>query len=279
MSTVITTLTENTAGTGWLLAEWGLSILIKTEETSILLDSGPGISAAHNAETLGVDLGRVSHIVLSHGHMDHTGGLRDILHMMKKEVEIVAHPAVWDAKYAGRRGGKKRYVGIPFQRNDMEDAGARFNLTTKPVKLAEGITSTGEIPVTNDFEPIEPDRFFVKEGNGFQPDTLPDDQAVIVQTPEGLVVALGCGHRGLINTLTHARQITGEKRIYMVLGGCHLVGASEERVHLTIAALKEMDVQRIGVSHCTSLPVAASMACELGERFFFNNAGTRIEVG
>jgi 7,8-dihydropterin-6-yl-methyl-4-(beta-D-ribofuranosyl)aminobenzene 5'-phosphate synthase len=61
-----------------------------------------------------------------------------------------------------------------------------------------------------------------------------------------------------------------------VLGGCHLIDASEERVWLTIAALKELGVQSLGVSHCTGLPASAIMAQELGAKFFFNNAGTRL---
>ena len=64
----------------------------------------------------------------------------------------------------------------------------------------------------------------------------------------------------------------------MVIGGCHLIGASEERIRLTIETLKEMDVEKIGVSHCTGLPASAILAQELGDRFFFNNAGTRLAL-
>ena len=86
----ITTLSENTAGVGNVpvLGEWGLSILIETDEMNILLDAGQGIAASHNADVLGVDLSKVDKIVLSHGHFDHTGGLRNVLRRMKKEVEI-----------------------------------------------------------------------------------------------------------------------------------------------------------------------------------------------
>ncbi len=62
------------------------------------------------------------------------------------------------------------------------------------------------------------------------------------------------------------------------MGGCHLISASEERIWLTIAALKELDVKRIGVSHCTGLPAAMLVAHELGDKFFFNNVGTVIEL-
>ena len=83
----ITTLSENTANMGEFLAEWGLSILIETDEVNILLDTGSTISVCHNANTLGIDLNKVDKIVLSHGHYDHTGGLRQVLGRMKKEVQ------------------------------------------------------------------------------------------------------------------------------------------------------------------------------------------------
>ena len=98
MSVRITTLSENTAGRGNLLAEWGLSIMMETEKTSVLLDTGSSISAAHNVDTLGIDLNKIDRIVLSHGHYDHTGGLRQLLQKIRREVEIIAHPDIWQAK-------------------------------------------------------------------------------------------------------------------------------------------------------------------------------------
>ena len=273
----ITTLSENTAGIGNFLAEWGLSILVETDDVNVLLDTGPGISASHNADILGIDLNQVDKIVLSHGHFDHTGGLRQVLRRMGKEVEIIAHPDVWGVKYARRKGYPDRYVGIPFQREELESLGATFNLTTEPVKISDSIMTTGEIPMVTEFEEITP-IVFIKENGGFQPDKLLDDRALILNTESGLVVILGCAHRGIINTLYHAQRITGVKTIHTVVGGCHLIDATQERVLMTIAALRELGVQRLGVSHCTGLPAACVLAQEFGENFFFNNTGTRFEI-
>ena len=283
MKLCVTTLSENTAGINEnsaglvdFLAEWGLSILIETDEVNILLDTGRSISAAYNADSLGINLSRIDKIVLSHGHFDHTGGLRQVLRKMGKKVEIIAHPDIWTAKYS-RRAGKDRYIGIPFQRQELESLGANFNLTTKPVKITDNIMTTGEVPMVTDYEEIDPD-LVVKEDTGWQPDKLLDDQALIINTEPGLIVILGCAHRGIINTLYYARQLTGVKRVHAVLGGCHLISASPERIRSTIAALKELGVQKLGVSHCTGLPAAVIMAQEFGDKFFFNNAGTSINL-
>ena len=277
MGLSITTLSENTAGMGDWLAEWGLSILVETDGVNVLFDTGKSISTSNNADALGIDLGRIDKIVLSHGHFDHTGGLRQVLIKMRKEVEIIAHPDIWGAKYSRRQGERDRYIGVPFVRQELESLGAIFNLTAKPVKITDNVMTTGEIPMVTDFEEIDP-RLWVKEDAGWQQDKLLDDMALIINTEFGLVVILGCAHRGIINTLYHAQQLTGVKQIHSVIGGAHLIRASEERLWLTIAVLKELDVQRLGLCHCTGLPAASVIAQEFGDRFSFNNAGTRISL-
>jgi 7,8-dihydropterin-6-yl-methyl-4-(beta-D-ribofuranosyl)aminobenzene 5'-phosphate synthase len=102
MAIRITTLTSNTAGRGDILGEWGLRILVETEGLMVLLDTGKSYTVTHNAMTIGIDLNKADKIVLSHGHCDHTGGLRDLLRRMRKKVEVIAHPDVWQPKYVRR---------------------------------------------------------------------------------------------------------------------------------------------------------------------------------
>jgi 7,8-dihydropterin-6-yl-methyl-4-(beta-D-ribofuranosyl)aminobenzene 5'-phosphate synthase len=277
MGLQITTLSENTAGLGGLMAEWGLSFLVETEEANILFDTGQSLSASHNADVMGIDLRLVDKIVLSHGHFDHTGGLKQVLLRIGKEIEVIAHPDIWAAKYGRLEGNEAQYIGIPFHRQTLESLGARFNLSREPVKISDNLMTTGEIPMVTEYETIEP-RLVVKEGNRFKPDKLLDDQALIITTGAGLVVILGCAHRGVINTLYHARKLTGVEAIYAVFGGCHLINATEERIWLTIAALQELGVQQMGFSHCTGLAASAIMAREFGDRFLFNIAGTTISL-
>ncbi len=274
MQVRITTLSENTAGMPGVIAEWGLSILAETDDLKILMDTGLSISVPHNAPRLGVDLATVDKIVLSHGHYDHTGGLWEVLAKTGK-VEIIAHPDIFAAKYA-RYGEQARYVGIPFSREALE-ALATLTLSREPVWITEDIVTTGEIPMITEYEEIDPP-LRVKEGQELVPDPLRDDRALIIKTDDGLVVITGCAHRGIINTLYHARELTGVEQVHTVVGGTHLIFASEERVLLSAAALREFGVRRLGVSHCTGMPAAMMLAQEFGDIFFFNNTSTRITV-
>lgn len=271
----ITTLSENTANYGFL-AEWGLSILVEVDQLKILVDTGLSISAVYNAQLLGIDLSTIDWIIISHGHADHTGGLRQVL-KRSGGVQIIGHPDIWSHKYVRRNEEAERYSGIPFSREELESLGACFHLETKPVSITDNIMTTGEIPMLSGYEVIE-DNLFVRENGLFQPDRLADDLALVINSEFGLVVVLGCAHRGMINTLRHAKYLTGNESVYAIIGGTHLIRASEERMEQTVADLKELKIQKMGVSHCTGFHASARLAQEFEDIFFLNNAGARFTL-
>ena len=276
----LTTLTENTAGRSDVLAEHGLSILVEANGARVLLDTGQTITAMHNARALGVDLGRLDAVVLSHGHGDHTGGLKEVLREVARRgqtVPVVAHPAAWTARYAVREGEAPRFSGLPHRQEELEALGGRFRFAGGSVEVAPGIFTTGEVPRTTPFERLDA-ALKVRDGSGWRQDDIPDDQALVVQTKNGLVVVLGCAHSGIVNTLLHARRLAGDDRIYAVVGGTHLGFASKEQLDETVRALKGFGIRRLGVSHCTGLKAAARLSQEFGDAFFFNNAGSVVEL-
>jgi 7,8-dihydropterin-6-yl-methyl-4-(beta-D-ribofuranosyl)aminobenzene 5'-phosphate synthase len=275
----IITLVENTAGKTRVMAEWGLSILVEMDGLRVLLDSGESGSVVRNASELGIDLSSIDKIVLSHGHRDHTGGLRELLMAMRKQVEIIAHPDIWGAKYFKRPGeAEYSYIGIPFQREELESLGASFTLTDEPVWISDRIITTGEIPMLTDYEKLDANLHVKREGT-FEPDPVRDDMALAIKTDHGLAIVTGCAHRGIVNTLHHAQKLTRVETIDTVVGGTHLIRATQEQIELTIAELKKFGVRRLGACHCTGFSATVMLAQEFGEVFSLNNAGTRLEIG
>jgi 7,8-dihydropterin-6-yl-methyl-4-(beta-D-ribofuranosyl)aminobenzene 5'-phosphate synthase len=270
----ITTIAENSASWLGFLAEWGISVLVEADDTSVLLDTGRSIVAAHNALLMDIDFQKIDTIVFSHGHEDHTGGLVNILKLRKTPIEIIAHPDVWAEKY-WKASDKDRYnyIGIPYARELAESLGASFRLSEEPVWITEKIVTSGEIPMITDYETIDTSAC-VKTDTGFSQDPLRDDLSLFIKSDKGLIIVAGCAHRGIINTMLHAQKLTGCEDIYSIIGGIHLFGASDERLKRTIEEFKRFNVQKIGVSHCTGPYAGGVLSQKFVDRFFFNQAGT-----
>ena len=271
----LTTLSENSANRKGLLAEHGLSILVEYGNYSILFDTGQGISAVHNAEKMGINLHNINEIALSHGHFDHTGGLKHILEKGPKD--IYTHPDSLAAKYRKLENNDYKPMGLPFTVNELETLGANFIVNRQPVELCQGMLLTGEIPRKVSFEPTA-EGHVILEGEEYRRDFLLDDQAIVISTASGIVVVLGCSHSGIINTLNYARELTNSDKIHTVIGGTHLIEANSERLELTIKALKDMHIKKIAVSHCTGFKAQMALKQAFGDDFILNNCGHTIHI-
>ncbi|MFZ7119368.1 MAG: MBL fold metallo-hydrolase [Eubacteriaceae bacterium] len=275
------TLSENTSSIGKnLIAEWGLSFLLKTEDSTILFDVGRNISACYNAQMLGIDLKEIDKIVLSHSHPDHTGGLRQILERINKKdkIEIIAHPDVWKKRFNCNNDNNCKYAGIPFNKDELEGLGAKLSLSKEPVNIGKNMLTTGEIPMKTDFEQVDSGnkkRLILYNGE-YVDDFILDDQAIIYKSEKGLVVIAGCAHRGIINTVLHAQNITGIKDVFAVIGGSHLVDSNTERIVNTMKALEELKVKKIGLCHCTGFKALSMLYNMFPDQFITVNAGTEI---
>lgn len=140
-----------------------------------------------------------------------------------------------------------------------------------------GFSLTGEVPRKTGFEKGEKDLVIII-GDSFVQDPIIDDQSLVIETEKGLFIILGCAHAGIINIINYAIERTGQNHIHAIIGGTRLGAVSEEQQEKSIKALKEFDVDRIGVSHCTGLKASMRLVKEFGEQFFFCNVGTVIEL-
>lgn len=276
MKLKITVLSENSAGQIHLLGEWGFSLLLESDEGTILFDTGLGDAILHNADVLGIDLKRVDKIVISHAHIDHVGGLPQVLRRIGRAVEVIAAPEMWQEKFMVRDNVPIDYVGAPNVRPMLETLGARFTLTRTAQQLSEHIWVSGEIPDVSGFEMIGAPQLMLREKEKLLRDPLIDTRSLIIQLDEGLVVITGCGHRGPVNELLQAKKITGCERIHAFLGGMHLLGAADEHIQRTLEAFQCLDVQYLAPMHCTGARAVALMSLVYGKNLLLSTAGSCI---
>ena len=276
MTVKLTILCENSVKTfSTLIGEHGFSCYIETDKNKFLFDTGQGLGIVHNSTILNKSLKDIDGIILSHGHWDHTGGLEKVL-KITGNIKVYGHPDIFIKKYSEKEG-RIHYGGIRHVREYLEALGAEFVFNKEFAEFSPGIYLTGEIPRINDYE-INPGSQFVydKDGNKI-PDPLKDDNSIVIDTPKGLVIVLGCAHAGIVNIIDYVYNRLN-KNIYAVIGGTHLKPANEERFRKTIQVLKDYGIKHIGVSHCTGPEKSAALFNEFKERFFFASAGVEFCV-
>ena len=240
-----------------LVAKHGLSLLVETTvagaSTRILMDAGPPPNVAlRNATAMRARVRELDAIVISHGHYDHIGGLLQILKRSSRRIPIVAHPKVFGPKFAFKPN--LQFIGPDFDQSSVKAAGGILVLARNPVMIAAGVTTSGEIGRGTNFEKTE--GFWTVEDDRFVEDPMNDEQALLINVKDkGLVVVTGCAHSGIINTLRHAKEVSGISDVHAVVGGLHLEKAGDTRTKETLEELSRFDPKVIYPCHCTGSKV------------------------
>ena len=178
------------------------------------------------------------------------------------------------------------YYNQSLRRDEIEAAGARLVLARDPMPVCPAATTTGEIPFEVDFEPPGPaagtasSLWCLREGR-FEEDKTVDDMALIVNVKDkGLLVITGCAHAGVINTIHHARKITGEQKIYALFGGFHLgfPGIPADKCTMTVEELKGLNPAVVSPMHCSGFRTLAAVQQAMPEAFLLNTAGAQITL-
>jgi 7,8-dihydropterin-6-yl-methyl-4-(beta-D-ribofuranosyl)aminobenzene 5'-phosphate synthase len=276
-SATVTVLVDNMAGGDLALGEWGLAFLINTDRDQILLDTGGGKTLLGNCRALDVDLAKTQAIVISHGHGDHTDGLDSALNVCKSP-NLFVHPTAFEKKYYRGPSGINFFT-FPLTREQLSHRTRKLVETKEPTIICGGVMVTGQIPRVNDFEDTGLRGILFLDSSLTTEDPILDDQAIFFRVPEGIVILLGCGHSGLVNTMEYVGKLTGEQHIYAIIGGTHMLSASEPRLQKTVEALKKYDVQKIMLSHCTGIRSFAKLANALPNKCSWPACETVIKFG
>lgn len=275
MPVKITTLIENSPGEHLgLISEHGLCFLIEKDGHKILFDTGQSGAFIKNSKQLKADLGSLEYVVLSHGHYDHSGGMRSLTRITR-DFKLIMGQGFFDEKY-GCKNNTSEYLGNNFDEQFLTDKKITYQFVDQQLTelLPDVYVLTG-FPRIHEDEKINP-RFMVNRRGKLQPDSFDDEVLLAIDTSEGLVVILGCSHPGMKNMLDAVVTLL-KRPLYAVLGGTHLVESSKRSLQMSLDYLQNDTLKVIGVSHCTG-KVALDKLEVSNDCFSQNRTGSTLFV-
>lgn len=243
-TTRLTILGDNTAARPDVKAVWGFSCLVEARGHTILFDTGADPAALkENLAVLKIDPSTIEAVVISHVHRDHTRG----------------------APGLGALPGVRAYTPHTFAEGLKETAALR----TAGLQLVPVTTAT---PLFDGFTISEPLRF---EKADAMDDTW--EQCLSIDTPEGLVVVVGCSHPGILPMLEQVKRQTG-RPLYLVIGGFHLLGHRPTEVRRVATAMQTLGVAHVSATHCTGAVASHIFHTVFGDRYVDAGVGTVISL-
>lgn len=272
----ITTLIENEAGHNKELKnEFGLSLFIEDEDISLIFDTGKSGDFIFNAQKLQIPLNNTKHVVLSHSHFDHTGGIRKLVDTFNNKFTLHISKTFFEEKHR-ITGVIHEFLGNNFNEKYILDKGININyIDTDEFKLSKNITLFTNFKSLNNFE--TPTRYYFRKiYDDYILDSMEDELVLGIDTSKGLLIVCGCSHIGIANIVENIKCRT-QKKIYGIIGGLHLSKASDERIEKILKYFDECNIEFFGVSHCTGEKVTKILR-ESKKNFIYNNTGNTIII-
>jgi 7,8-dihydropterin-6-yl-methyl-4-(beta-D-ribofuranosyl)aminobenzene 5'-phosphate synthase len=260
-------------------SEHGLSIYIEDKSARYLLDTGASDLWAHNARLLGIPIENIDHLILSHGHIDHTGGLPAFI-SLNQRARIIASEKITEYQYYSHR--HPEIVDLTPPENVINTYRSRFLFIREDYRLNDHIklvfTKQRPYPVP------EGNRFLtVDKGAGEKPYTADDEIAMAIENNGALTIISSCSHGGILNIIRSCVLSTGISRVTAFIGGLHLIDLEPEKrddVKAIADTLKRNypDID-LYIGHCTGKTAYHELKKALGNQVHKLYCGRRLTIG
>ncbi len=281
----ITVIAEDSVGYDTpYLGQHGISFLLTAEREgvvkNILVDVAQDSAALiENINRMQIAISCIDAVVLTHCHYDHTRGVAKILREIGgKDIPVIAHPDIFRTNFISDPYLKSIGIMDGDRREDIESSGGILYLARNALEIMPALISTGEVEIITDFEKVGMSLFTIENGQ-VKGDLMQDDISVVANVRgKGLVIVTGCSHAGIVNIIKQSIKLTGTKKIHGIIGGFHLIEASEERIQKTALALKKFNPDWVYAGHCTGFKAQVELYNIFKEQFSPLHTGMIVEV-
>ncbi|MCQ2550829.1 MAG: MBL fold metallo-hydrolase [Clostridia bacterium] len=242
--------------------EFGLSIYVKHNHKKIMFDLGFSDLYYENAKVLGVDIKDVDMVTFSHGHNDHTEGIRSFVRENQK-AKIYVHENAFVQTYGMEDGVlDEEPSGISWKKEDYMD---RLVLSSGHIEVYPGVHVIGNIPKVKEYAPAE--FFFSIDENGNRVlDDMSHEQILVLEEKEGLYVFSGCSHTGIVSIIEHVKNTFPGKKIAGLIAGMHLYPATPELREKVCNRVTDEDIPLVVPVHCTGIIAICMLREKMGQK-------------
>ncbi len=265
------------------LGQHGISFLLagtSGEKTKrILIDVGYNPEALlSNMRIMGILPSSIDAIVLTHCHYDHTWGIVNILgEIDKKDTKIIAHQCIFRPHFITQPYLRHTGMTEGNSKAEIERAGGNLLLSKDSISIMPGLLTTGEVKRITDFEKVSGRLKTCENGVTIDDPMLDDISVVALVKNKGLIIITGCSHAGIVNISKQAIELTGCNKIDAIVGGLHLVEASDDVINTTVGELSKLKVERVITGHCTGFKAQVKLYLTFGDRFLALQTGVQLD--
>lgn len=249
---------NNTFIDRYYYGEPALSFYIEDSNTKILFDTGYSNIVLTNSKKMNIDLKKIDYLIISHGHNDHTGGLKYLNDGYLSNVKLVSHKDAFIKRFNDNID-----IGSPISLDNLKIK--EYIDGTNGYKITENLFFLGQIPRTFEYE-----NNIIGNLNNGDPDNVLDDSALVYKNNNELFIITGCSHSGICNIIEQSKKITGINKIKGIIGGFHLF-EKDEKLQKTIEYFINNDIKNLYPCHC----VSQTVKCELSK--YFNVAEVAVD--
>jgi 7,8-dihydropterin-6-yl-methyl-4-(beta-D-ribofuranosyl)aminobenzene 5'-phosphate synthase len=198
-------------------SEHGLCLHIECGGEKILFDTGQSDLFIKNAEKMGLDLSEVDYLFLSHGHIDHGGGLHHFFNVNSK-AKVIMHRAATCKYFAKILGVIPYYVGL--DQKLLKERNGRIIFLDRNTSFSNYIQVITSFPKPLPL-PKANSSLYVNHNGMLVRDSFNHEIILILTEDKKNFVFTACSHSGIINIMEGVKRVVGELSISAVFGGFH----------------------------------------------------------